>query len=146
MQTIIYLLVSALFTTSAPAEHCTTIASTYSEGSSWQFVLLNDEGERLVYSIKYVSHNKKGKEDGKGNRNIIVAQDLYLVNVETMIPGYNSDKPVNISLLCSPNPGDAVGDVRKVSTYTVDNLGQKSEYQQCKIHGKRNHYYRARRT
>lgn len=142
MNTLLFFVLAALLPVQ-PVEHCTTIGETYQEDTQWQFVLLDDkgevynttnykvdeiydEGERLVYSIKFNSLNKKGKEDDKGNRNIIVAKDLYLVNLETAIPGYKSDKPINISLRCSPNPGDAVGDVRQVSTYTVDNLGQKS--------------------
>jgi hypothetical protein len=137
------LLISGLLSIMNPATHCPTIGTTYTEGSTWQFVLLDekgelyktynykvdeiyDEGERIVYSIKYVTLNKKGKEEDKGNRNIIAAANMYLVNAESMIPDFQSDDPVNYSLLCDPQPGASVGDVNKVSVYTVDNLGQKS--------------------
>ncbi|HAE13873.1 MAG: hypothetical protein H6548_03425 [Chitinophagales bacterium] len=137
-----FLLMMGLLCNPQP-QACDIIASTYAEGVTWEFVVNDDKGamyktyqykvdeiydeeERMVYAIRYVTLNKKGKEEDKGNRNIITAGDLYLVNAETMIPDYKSDKPTNISLPCSPNPGDAVGDVRKVSTYTVENLGQKS--------------------
>lgn len=143
MSALIALLLAGWLHQQPVPENCPEISQTYAEGTSWEFVLTDDKGavyktyqykveevsnenERLVYAIKYTTLNKKGKEEDKGYRNIIAAADQYLVNIETILVNYNSDNANYMSLSCNPQPGDDVPDVRKVTTYTVDNLGQKS--------------------
>jgi len=137
------LILSTILLGSPITNDCPQIADTYSEDAKWEFVYTDSKGstyktyqykveevsyedERTVYAIKYTTLNKKGKEEDKGYRNIIAAKDQYLVNIETIVLNYNSDNANYISMSCDPKTGEKVPNIRKVTTYTVDNLGQKS--------------------
>ncbi len=140
---IIALLTTVLLMQINTPDDCPQIADTFAEDAKWMYEVTDSKGnlyktyqykvegvsyedERTVYSIKYKTLNKKGKEEDSGYRNIIAAGDQYLVNIETIIIDYKSDNANYITLPCEPKAGDPVPDIRKVTTYTYDNLGQKS--------------------
>lgn len=113
------------------------------QGSHWENTLTNAKGEiertttytvesiekqaeKTVILTKYSSINKKGKEDDKGFIAYTIAQDKYLVDLETSVPGFKSDAPQVLTYSCNPQENAQIAAVRFVSTYTTESMGQKS--------------------
>lgn len=122
---------------------CTNVLDAYTNTTTFQIVTYNNddamvsttnftvdeirkEPERILVLMHYVTTNKKGKETAKGNRSIIISGNNYLINLSTIIPEYTSDDPQYASYSCTPKNNEDFPKWSKVTTYTIDNMGQKS--------------------
>lgn len=142
MKKYIILTLIAFYTAISSAQDCSWLSG-LKEGSTWENTLYNSKGEtertttflvekiepqaeKIIIYTKYTSINKKGKEDDKGFINYTIAADRYLIDLETAIPGFKSDDAQLFTHLCAPAANDRIADVRFVSTYTTESMGQKS--------------------